>query len=74
MTKEIEKLIAEADRAYEDVFNVAQRERDLIRRLADALGEIAELHALCDDRLWSVEKHAERMESGEVRQERADGE
>ena len=28
-----------------------------------ALGEIAELHALCDDRLWSVEKHAERMEA-----------
>lgn len=31
------ELIAEADKAYEDVFNVAKRERDLIRRLADAL-------------------------------------
>lgn len=34
------ELIAEADKAYEDVFNVAQRERDLIRRLADALEEV----------------------------------
>lgn len=47
MSKEwpdVPALLTEADRADEDVFNVARRERDLIRRLADALEIMHDLY------------------------------